>query len=292
MRKKIEFRVTCEDGDIKLIKKTAERFKKEITNLKNEIAWNKDTPEAIWSDFVFCLINRQVSVEKVVDKAYDMLLKKGFDVLEEVVKPYAVRTIRKILQQAGHRYANKMATYIVDAAKWIQKYHGDMKQYLEFLVKEEKCDDYEIRDDLEAFDGVGSKIASLFMRNIKLSTNLAIVDRHFTRFLKDANFLHYDSDKFNLTANRYREIEICLQNISEKVGIEPGYLDIAIFGEQSSYFDEYDDEDHDFDEGWNEAIEHVIELIDQCKTTSEIKEMLEKEIAEYKSKDLMLKTNM
>lgn len=93
-------------------------------------------------------------------------------------------------------------------------------------LKEEK-DAFQLRGWLvENVDGFGYKEASHFLRNIGFR-NLAILDRHILRNLKNLNVIA--ELPTSLTPKRYMDIEDKFRKFSEKAGIHMDELDLLFW---------------------------------------------------------------
>jgi len=89
---------------------------------------------------------------------------------------------------------------------------GGAKQAREWLVKNVK--------------GIGYKEASHFLRNVGFD-NLAILDRHVLSVLHEYGLI--DEVPRSLTCGRYLEIEEKLVELSEKLGLTLGELDLYLW---------------------------------------------------------------
>jgi N-glycosylase/DNA lyase len=90
-------------------------------------------------------------------------------------------------------------------------------------------DSKELRQQLiHDFPGVGPKQASMFLRNIGKSYDLAVLDSHVIRFMDIQNLLNGQKVKLNGTKN-YEKTECIATNYAHRFGFKVGFLDWAIW---------------------------------------------------------------
>jgi len=137
--------------------------------------------------------------------------KKGFLFLPQ-------KNLTKKIRILGYKGPyKKRVTYIVYNRKFrsikeIIGRIGGAKQAREWLVKNVK--------------GIGYKEASHFLRNVGFD-NLAILDRHVLSVLHEYGLI--DEVPRSLTCGRYLEIEEKLVELSEKLGLTLGELDLYLW---------------------------------------------------------------
>ncbi len=127
------------------------------------------------------------------------------------------------------RYGPKKAQYILHNRKNMLQDGISVKKPLEgssiFDVRER------IVKDSKYFKGLSYKEVSHFLRNIGIGEELAILDRHILRVLKELGVI--EEVPATLTRNKYLEIEKKMQGFSKKIGIPMGELDLLIWSELS-----------------------------------------------------------
>jgi N-glycosylase/DNA lyase len=90
-------------------------------------------------------------------------------------------------------------------------------------------DPWELRHYLIAdIHGIGPKQASMFLRNIGMSYEFAILDTHVLRFLYLQDLLRQKAPKLG-TISAYEKIEQIVIRFAKKIGFPAGYLDWAIW---------------------------------------------------------------
>jgi len=175
--------------------------------------------EEIFSELAFCLCTPQSKAVEC-DRAVKQLVNSGmlFNGNE--------RQIRTFLDRV--RFPDNKARYIVlaremfssngkiEIKKKINSFK-DVKEAREWLVKNVK--------------GIGYKEASHFLRNVGLADDLAILDRHILRCLKEFGVI-YEIPK-TLTQKKYLEIEEKMKNFAESLSINLVELDLLLFYRQT-----------------------------------------------------------
>ncbi|MCD6503439.1 MAG: N-glycosylase/DNA lyase [Euryarchaeota archaeon] len=176
---------------------------KEFGEMKNA-SWDK-----IFSELCFCILTANSSAELGI-KIQKELGAEGFLKLPE-------EELSRRLAELGHRYSRVRTRYIIEA----RRYARDLKTIVSSLP-EEKAREWLVKN----IKGIGMKEASHFLRNIG-AKNLAIVDRHILRILKDHGLI--DNVPKNLTKRKYLEIEGILKKLSRDLGITPAELDLYLW---------------------------------------------------------------
>ncbi len=127
----------------------------------------------------------------------------------------------------GVRYRNNKKVFLLNNRENII---SDKLNLCEFL----RGDGFMVRDkvakDSRHFKGLGMKAASQFLRNIGVS-NLAILDRHILKSLKDYGVIKEIPQ--SLTKRKYVEIEGAMQGFSKRIDVPMDALDILFWTERS-----------------------------------------------------------
>lgn len=84
------------------------------------------------------------------------------------------------------------------------------------------------RNLIAEIPGLGPKQASMFLRNIGKSYDLAILDSHVLRFLDMQGFLPTEKARIN-TVRNYEDTEQVVIDYAFSIGSPVGYLDLAIW---------------------------------------------------------------
>ncbi len=173
-----------------------------------------DYDAGIFSELCFCLLTANSSatlgIKLQAHLGDEGFMNKSFEKL--------VETFRKF----GHRYAEQRAERIVKVRKKFPKILKLLKKeknpkVLRQLLADSKSP-YKIK-------GFGYKEASHFLRNIGI-LDLAIVDRHISRFLMENGLLKQVK---TITPKVYLEAEEALKKMADELGMSMGELDLYIF---------------------------------------------------------------
>lgn len=163
-------------------------------------------------ELVYCLLTAYASAlmgQRCVDAlSQDNVLLEG-----------SLHDIRNVLKTTGHRFANKRADYIFNT------------RYLAPIIKE-KITGFDSSKEArvwlkEEVKGLGWKESSHYLRNVGYF-DLAIVDRHILNNLREFNLIEKDRKK-GLTKKRYLAIEELLDIIADRLGLDPGELDLYMW---------------------------------------------------------------
>ncbi|MDW8045369.1 MAG: N-glycosylase/DNA lyase [Nitrososphaerota archaeon] len=164
--------------------------------------------EEIFKELCFCILTAGYSAEGSINIQKE--IDDGFLNLSE-------EELSKKLKELGHRFPEARAKYIVRARE---------KLNLLSSILSASTDDRYVRELLvKNIDGLGYKEASHFLRNIG-RLNVAIIDYHILDLLD--RYRVFSKPK-TLTRKRYLEIERALENISERLGIKLGELDLYLW---------------------------------------------------------------
>ncbi|HQP91402.1 MAG TPA: N-glycosylase/DNA lyase [Candidatus Omnitrophota bacterium] len=197
------------------LKKTHEIKKREIDErLCDFKKLAKATEKKIFEELCFCLLTPGAKAEnckKIVKK----LKKDGllFSGNRKELWPYL--KFARFYDQKASRLIAARETFKGKNGIAIKKkvFCGDPKTVRLWLVNNVK--------------GLGYKEASHFLRNIGKGEELAILDRHILKRLK--NYRVIKEVPVSLTARRYLEIEAEMKKFSGKLGIPLSHLDLLFF---------------------------------------------------------------
>ncbi len=166
----------------------------------------KEKEERIFQELAFCILTANSSAR--------MGLKAQREIGEGFVT-YPEEKLREELKRIGYRFWRVRAGYIV-GARWLIP---EIKRL--FDMPEEEAREYLVKN----VKGLGMKEASHFLRNTG-AKNLAIVDRHIIRVLRDEGLIE---EPKTLTKKRYLEIEEKEREISNRIGMNLAELDLYLW---------------------------------------------------------------
>jgi len=205
--------------EIKNLKALYKEKKQEIkSRLKEFRDIGNSSKDKIFSELCFCICTPQ-SKARVCDKAISKLVKS------KLLPNGSKSEISKILKNEGVRFHKNKARFIVLARDKFDETN------LTDRIKESR-DNKELREFIaDNIKGLGLKESGHFLRNIGLGKNLAILDRHILKNLK--NFNAIDEIPKTLTKKRYLEIESKMVKFSEKIEIPMDELDLLFWSRET-----------------------------------------------------------
>ncbi len=197
----------------RILKEIYVKIKPEIEEKLKEFENIYKSDEKTFMELIFCLLTPQSKAETCWNTVLKMK-RKGF------LKNAKIKDLIDVLK--GIRFRNNKANYIVNAQKMFVK---DGKIVLREVLNQYD-DELEIREFLvKNVKGLGMKEASHFLRNIGKGQNIAILDRHILRCLKDFGVIK--ETPLSLSKNKYLEIEDRMRKFSEEIGIPISHLDFV-----------------------------------------------------------------
>jgi len=201
----------------------------------NRKDWKSLREDELWHSLCLCILSSNVPYE-MAESAFTHLRKKellGYDTMSE--NDFARRISAELatpiclpMRRNGslrkYRFPNTRAKHIVEAARYLYFEKSGLRSILSSFHS-----DTEARDYLAAYvPGIGLKEASNFLRNVKYSDSLAIVDTHIMSFLKEVSLLP-DIGRGAMTRKKYIMVETALRQICTNMGFNLSILDLAIW---------------------------------------------------------------
>lgn len=187
-----------------------------------EEIYKNGNDEKIFEELVFCILTPQT---KAIDCDRAVKILKENDLLLKGKREEISKKINFI------RFKNHKADYILKAREiFFKDGKNSFKKFLNSIENER-----ELRDELvKKIKGIGLKEASHFLRNIGISKNLVIVDRHILR----SAFKYKIIKKIpkTITKKIYLRIENKILKFSKKTGIPPNHLDFLFWYDSNNYF--------------------------------------------------------
>lgn len=204
----------------KLYKQIKDKIEKRLKEF--EEIYKNGNDEKVFEELVFCILTPQT---KALDCDRAVKILKRNDLLLKGKREEISKKISFI------RFKNHKADYILKAREFFFKEgEGNFKKFLSSFKDEKK-----LRDELvKKIKGIGLKEASHFLRNIGISKNLVIVDRHILR----CAFKYKIIKKMpkTITKKNYLDIENKILKFSKKIGITPNHLDFLFWYDSNNYF--------------------------------------------------------
>jgi N-glycosylase/DNA lyase len=177
--------------------------------------FQKGTEEDIFAELVFCILTPQSKAMSCWE-CVEILKKK------KLLFKGSPKEIAKNINKA--RFKNKKAEYIVEARK---KFLSDGKLNIKSGFAQFNSTQ-EAREWLvNNIKGIGYKEASHFLRNIGFGEDIAILDRHILRNLKELGVIH--QIPLSLSKRQYFEIEKRMKEFARDVNISLIHLDLVFW---------------------------------------------------------------
>lgn len=236
------------DHAINQLKKIYRTKKKEIGSRLKEFKklWTDGNDEEIFTELAFCILTPQSRAKSCWDAIVEL---RGEDLLFEG----DTEKIKQKLQCV--RFKNKKAQYIVKARKLFMKQtcpivtqktmkiiplhpplekgeRGDyqvnkgrvcLKPVLNMFDNIHECRQWLVNK----IDGFGYKEASHFLRNIGMGEEIAILDRHILRNLKETGIIEEIPE--SLSRAKYVQIEKQMIEFARQIRIPVSHLDLLLW---------------------------------------------------------------
>jgi N-glycosylase/DNA lyase len=201
---------------IKSYKNKREEIKKKLKEFKEVL---NENDESVFAELAFCICTPQTKATSAWT-AISAIIKNNFLISG------SERLIRPFLNAV--RFADNKTKYIVEARNFFME-NGkiQIKDKIKSFVNV-----FELREWLNNnVKGLGMKESSHFLRNIGLGENLAILDTHILKNLKDYGVI--DEIPVVLSKKLYLEIEDKMRKFSQAIGISFAELDLLFWSEET-----------------------------------------------------------
>ena len=197
---------------LKIYKIIKPEIKKAIKGYKK--AWNKSEKE-IFAEIAFCILTPQSKAKNawsaITTLVENNLLYTGSS--SEIVEYLNIV-----------RFKNNKSKYLIELRNLMTK----NKKLQPKKILSEIGDTLEKRKwILKNIKGMGLKEASHVLRNLGFGENIAILDRHILRNLKELNII--DNIPKTITEKKYYEIEEKMRNYSKFCKIDMDKLDLVLW---------------------------------------------------------------
>ncbi len=187
-----------------------------VTNFKN--VWKKSN-KRIFTELCFCILTPQ-NKAKICDNIIKELEKTG------ILFRGGEKEISSCLR--GIRFSKNKARYIIEA----REFFFDKNKKIKIKDKIDIRNIFTTREWLvKNIKGIGYKEASHFLRNIGLGGNLAILDRHILKNLKELGIIKKLPK--TLTKKKYLEIENKFRKFAKKIKIPISHLDLLFWNKET-----------------------------------------------------------
>jgi N-glycosylase/DNA lyase len=219
------------------LKKAVHYVAHQANTLYDEVDWREHDERSLWYGLVSCILGSRVRFEDA-EAATGRLRAAG--VLDALLVEDRRRELeasvagtlsgaRPGAQDHGaaggcYPFSRIRARYICCTAASIYEQKGSLR-----FVLEASRDARDARTRLvDTCLGIGPKQASLFLRNVGYSPDLAILDSHVLRFMTRVGLVEGQVQSIEGMA-RYEYVEGVLQRYARRQGVTVGVLDLAIW---------------------------------------------------------------
>ncbi len=178
-----------------------------------------ESDERVFAELAFCLCTPQSKATTCWDIVLS-LIRNGllFKGNEDQIRPFL----------NAIRFGDNKAKYIVNARRFFTE-DGNLKIKEKILSFD---DIFKLREWLiKKILGIGLKEASHFLRNIGLGKDLAILDRHILKNLKEYGVI--DEIPKSITKKIYIDIEDKMREFSKRIKIPMDELDLLFWSKET-----------------------------------------------------------
>jgi N-glycosylase/DNA lyase len=179
-------------------------------------------PEKVWQNLIFCILSSQVPANKARHAAQQVASRVQLfhDYLPIGKLHYYIESVLAS-PEVRYRFPRSKAAQIADSWFAFAQVKDVFHNYLASFNDERSA-----RNDVAAkFPGLGLKQASMLMRDIGFSKNLAVIDTHILWFASKT--LGFDADA--QTEKRYLKLENELIEQAGRFCVELNTFDVAIW---------------------------------------------------------------
>jgi len=208
----------------------------QVKSRQNQINWNIASEDLLLYELVACILGSQVQYEHALAAVnylktmglldINHLLETQID-LELQIKEALEQPIFPPLTKFGgrkYRYPAMRANHIRRTMEAIYLKRNSIKGILESSI-----DEYDARLRFMSIAiGIGPKQASLFLRNIGYTDNLAILDTHVLRYMSMVGLLPQKINSVS-SVQKYEQIENKLFRYTKKFKEKLSCIDTAIW---------------------------------------------------------------
>jgi N-glycosylase/DNA lyase len=178
-------------------------------------------PEEIWKQKVFCVLSSQVSAQKASTITGQIVKSVPFFDNSLTLSKIEEACFNFLSNGVGYRFPKSRARQISLCWFPFSQIKDEYQDYVRSFDSEE-----EARDQIVAtFPGIGIKQASMFLRNIGASKNLAVIDVHVLFYLKACH--GWEADQ--LTPKKYLMAEEILREDSSSYGLDLNVFDVIVW---------------------------------------------------------------
>lgn len=186
----------------------------------------------LWSELSACILSSQVPYGLALAAADRLDHDRVFLDSDLAARQ---RTLARItcslstpLEVAGttrkYRFPNLRAAQLASAWNDVRKEHGSLSAFLDNYADPDTARLWLVHN----VPGIGPKQASMFLRNVGHTYDLAVIDRHVLRYMFTTGLCHSNTTP-PVALGRYQDFEKRLRAHAEGLGSTVGIIDWAIW---------------------------------------------------------------
>lgn len=185
----------------------------------------------LWWELSTCILSSQVPYPLAVSAAnevdlQELLLKEKEDV--DTLYQQLFELLSAPLQVEGrlrkYRFPETRSRQLAVARSTITMEYGSLRSFLDVFVDAAEARSWLINH----VPGIGPKQASMFLRNVGVSYELAILDRHVLNYMSVLG-IYSGKETFISNIKQYNRYEVVLKEHAEEMDCSVGLLDWAIW---------------------------------------------------------------
>lgn len=220
----------------KILSKVLHEYSRMAINFHTNKKWNEMPESELWQELCLCILSSNVPFESA-QSAFVHLSSIGYLKPEwittmpdskELIASELSRPIYLPKKLDGsfrrYRFPNIRSKNICRSAERVFSEERFLSKLLRISTSEKVAREFLVSN----ISGIGLKEASHFLRNIRYSKRLAIIDSHVVSFLVEIEAVPQEHIKA-ITPRLYFEFESRLQELCDQHGLDLSIFDMAIW---------------------------------------------------------------
>jgi N-glycosylase/DNA lyase len=219
---------------------SAELIRRAIVAIAPEIEYRIDRlrleqpdERRLWTEMSCCILSSQVAYKTALAAArkldndgvlYDPFLLRR-ELLESRVRSLLGSPIDVDGKQQRYRFPVSRAVQIAGAWGAVRAESGTLSALLASRREPDLIREWLVR----YIPGLGPKQASMFLRNVGVSCDMAIIDRHVLRYMSITGLCNRPKPVGLTSLRAYKDLEVCLRDSAQDLGYAVGVIDWAIW---------------------------------------------------------------
>jgi len=221
-------------------------FERAVIDIAEEVrkrpstkCWQQRDESQLWYELVACLLGSRVSFELaqasarslyssgVLDHAFSARVSQSYSdmVFSVLSKPVWVKTYCGSQRHIRYRFPKSRAEGI---AKTAEQIYCSAKRSIRNILEQSSDSRNARKNIVEKSHGIGAKQASLFLRNIGYSNDVAILDSHILRYMYIVGIIEGTLTTVS-GIGTYGQLESDLCKYADDLGFPLSCLDTAIW---------------------------------------------------------------